>query len=246
MAEWNVPMFLRLHELALREHYDYAAMTKWVNTEVEKANAMASPADQRAFVTKQQLLTHFTKHIPVEEVTRSKVKKATKIKTQSVEVFDPIVERKLKELTDHAAAVGVEDLDDFQRYHATLRRMQKRFDALDEFFDAKDFVPEKDLMMAYKSFGDSIARMLKESIHMRQQEQIFHNAVESALDKMSLGSLESILKSVDRAYVQLRPLCQDPQKADAVMGTLRENVGICLSSGSKTALDHLKTVLKVE
>lgn len=244
MGEWNIPVFLRLHELALRESYEYAALTKWLNTEIERANAMAPPVDQREFVTKQQIIIHFTKHVPVEELARMKVSRATK-DVSGQQPFDPVVERKLKELTEHAAAIGVSDLDDFQRYHATLRRMQKRFDTLDKFFDDPKFAPDKDLFMAYKSFGDSVARMLAESIKMRQQERILHNAITSSLDTMSFGSLHSILKSVEHAMLEVRPMVSDPTKVDMLLASLRESVAVSLSANAKTALDHLKSILHV-
>lgn len=249
VGEWNIPMFLRLHELALREHYEYPALTKWANTEIERANSMAAPADQHAFITKQQLITHFTKHVPVEEIARAKVAKAT-TNTVGQHPFDPVVERKLKELTDHAAAIGVSDLDDFQRFHTTLRRMQARFDDLDSLFDQKHedgsrVLPDKDLLMAYKSFGDSVNRMLGESIKMRQHERLLQNAITSTLDTMSLGSLQSILKNVEHAFLELRPMMTAPEKADVIVAALRDSVAGSLSSGAKTALDHLKSILRV-
>jgi hypothetical protein len=244
VGEWNIPVFLRLHELALREHYEYATLTKWLNTEIEKSNAMSPPTDQRPFATKQQVIVHFTKHVPVEEIARLKTTKST-AKTEGFAPFDPVVERKLRELTDHAAAIGVSALDDFQRFHTTLGRMQKRFDALDKFFDDPNFVPEKDLLLAYRAFGDSINRMLGESIKMRQQERILHNAITSTLDMMSLGSLQSILKGVEHAMVELRPIMSQPEKADVIVATLRDHVAQSLSSGAKTALDHLKSILRV-
>lgn len=244
MSEWNTLVFLRLHELALRENYEYAALTKWLNTEIEKSNAMSPPAEQREFVSKQQLIIHFTKHVPVEELARSKVSKSTK-NMAGQQPFDPVVERKLRELTEHAAAMGVSDLDDFQRYHATLRRMQKRFDALDKAFDDPKFSPDKDLLMAYKSFGDSVGRMLAESIKMRQQERILHNAITSSLDHMSLGSLQGILKIVEHAMAEIRPLVNEPAKLDVIAATMREGVANSLSANAKTALDHLKSILHV-
>lgn len=244
LGDWNIPVFLRVHELALRENYEYAALTKWLNTEIERANTMAAPVDQREFATKQQVILHFTKHVPVEELARARVSKATKDMSGQAP-FDPVVERKLKELTEHAAAIGVSDLDDFQRYHATLRRMQKRFDTLDRFFDDPNFSPDKDLFMAYRSFGDSVARMLAESIKMRQQERILHNAIMSSIDHMSIGSLASIMKIVDRALLEIRPLSTDPAKLDVIAATVHAGVASSLSSNAKVALDHLKSILHV-
>lgn len=244
LGDWNIPVFLKVHDLALKEHYENSALAKWLNTEIERANAVAPPSEQREFVTKHQVTTHFSKHVPVVEIAKMQVAKATK-DMSGKQPFDPIVERKLKDLTDHAAAIGVSDLDDFQRFHNTLRRMQARFEKLDRFFDDPNFVPEKDLLMSYRAFGDSVGKMLAESIKMRQQERLLQNAITSSLDTMSLGSLQSILKHVDRAAIELRPLLDDPEKANIVIATLREGVANSLSSNVKTALDHLKSILHV-
>ena len=244
LVEWNVLTFLRLHELALRENYEYPALLKWLNTEIERGNAMSPPVEQRAFITKQQLVDHFTTHVPMEEIVR--VKAAAQVKRPDTQPFDPIVERKLQDLADHAAAIGVEDLDDFQRYHSTLTRMLQRFESLDKMFEG-DHLPDKDLLTAYRSFGDSVGKMLQESIKMRQNERILQNAIESALQKMSLGSLQAIFKSIDRAAADLRPAVADadPVKADMAVQTLKEHVAANLNVNTKTALDHLKTLLRV-
>lgn len=243
IAEWNIPLFIQLHDLSLRQHYEYAALTTWTNTEIERSNAISPPAEQYQFLTKQQLALHLTKHVPLDDIRRSKVARAA-ADTAGQAPLDPVVARKLKDLTEHAAAMGVSDLDDFQRFHSTLSRMEKRFNDLDKEFDNRP-LPDKDLILAYKAFGDSVARMLSDSIKMRQQERILHNAITSTLDTMSMGALHDILKNVDRAFSELRPMISQAEKADLIVSILRDSVASSMSAGVKTALDHLKSILKV-
>jgi hypothetical protein len=241
IANWSIPTFIQLHKLAIQDRYDHLALQKWINKEIQLHNNQAPPADQYEFVTKSQLSTHLNQHVSVLDTVKMKVDPV--MSTKGVEPFDPIVGRKLQELAEQADALGVSDLDDFQMYHATLRRMQKRFNELDRYFDVKNQVPDKDLLIAYKSFGDSVGKMLAESIKMRQQERILQSAVAAALDTMSMQSAQAILRVIDKAWQELRPHA-DSEKAELVRQRLHAEVAKNISSGARTALDHLKSMLK--
>lgn len=235
-------VFIQLHQMALRNRYDPKALLTWLNNEISNQNLGAAAHEQHALVTKKQIQAHFSKHLSLEELLRQKVTPAPE---KEAAPFPPVVERRLRELTAHASAVGVSDLDDFQQFHRIVERMNKRFESLDKFFDDPEFKPDRDLLLAYKAFGDSVSKMLTESIKLRQQERLFQNAVMSTLETMSVNSLQSIIRGVERMGLEVRPLMREPEKVDSIVATLREHVAESLSQGTKTALDHLKSLLRV-
>ena len=247
ISEWNMDVFLQVHELALSQGYEPAAVAKWLNMEIEKSNAISAETDQHEFVTRQQVAVHFTKHVPGSESAKSRIKQAIDPK-RADGPFDPVVGRKIQELVDNAHAVGVSDLDDFRRFHSTLAKMERRFHDLDRMFENEAGTPEmpaKDLVMAYKGFGDSVGRMLGESIKLRQQERLMHSAVTSTLDTFSIAALQGILKSIEKAMADLRPMMKEPSKADLIVAELREAIADSMSASARTALEHLKTIVKV-
>ena len=248
ISEWNSALFLRVHALVMRENYDYGAVAKWLCTEIESHNANCAAAEQqKKFVTRTQVATHFTQHvsIPANTAIARTVSKSLNPKGPTEMPFDPVVARRLQDLANHAAAVEVSDLDDFQRFHQVVNKMVLRFDSLDRLFDDPEVEVSKDLLSQYRSFGDSIGRMFAESIKLRQAEKLMHNALNSTLETFSLTALQGILKSVEKALAELRPHMRDPAKADLIFANLRDSIANSMTVSARNALDHLKTILRV-
>lgn len=249
VSEWSMKLFLRFHELAVEERFDYLALSKWLNAEISANNSMPG-SEPHELVSKAIIQRHLARHVPFEEIarTRSSTKKiAAAVALQAdpgrVTPFTPIVERKLQELAERADAMQVTELSDFHRFHHIIAQLEKRLAQLDERMDTVGLT--KETLASYHAFSELVSKLLAESIKLRQQERLLQTALTSTIDCFSINALQGILKGIEKHAVALAPRLKDPSEAALLAAELREVVAQHMTSSARAALDQLKATLKV-
>jgi hypothetical protein len=229
LEKWNPTLYTQVHTQRAKG-FSIQVIFSWLNTEIQHWNA-ANPKDQKHAISDTSIQNHFAKHVPVELQTAAKVAPVLQLVTNTQSPNS----NKLEALAS-AASVLDADLSDFQKYHALVETVEKRFQEINEGIDtATETETRIAFLNAFRSLADLLGRLRKDAIQVRQQDNLLSKAIESAMLTYSQTSITEMLKAVDKLA----------GKDQELVAKMKEEIARILRDSAKVTIDAIKEQFKV-
>jgi hypothetical protein len=240
MHDWNMELFLKVHELRLVDNHSNQAVQKYANTEISEFNKTAGKGKGQTFLSDSSVSNHFSKHVPAPLAINAQIKTALQGSQYGQEAFPPKAEKALKKME---ATVEQQNLDELQKFSTLVDRVALRFDQLDQNIPA-DGVLTMEHVASFRALAELLGRMRKDMIQLRNQDKILQTALTSVLDTFSLGATEAVLKGITLLMSDYSSQFKDPHTAEVLGAKLRELLGTSMIASAKTALQAVRQQLK--